>query len=249
MTGPLLLCLHLIPHGVLAGLFFVMGIQALEANGITAKLIFLGRDAALTPPNHPLLKVKRRKAIWWFVGIEIFGFAATFAITQTIAAVGFPVFIMALIPVRIMLLPKIFTPEELDALDEPTASPFTMESCGGIHGQNAYEPDADSGEETEVSRQVPSEPDRPPLTRLKSADHHTRHDDGIFPYPGSPRKSQESIPELGKIRSGGEEGTPSRRRNTMSLSRGENPRRSLGRNPTSDSDHHDFAEYSTRSNH
>ena len=46
MTGPLLVVLHLIPQGVLAGLFFIMGIQALESNGITAKILFLARDAS-----------------------------------------------------------------------------------------------------------------------------------------------------------------------------------------------------------
>ncbi|KAL2887807.1 putative transporter [Ceratocystis lukuohia] len=147
MTGPLLDVLHLIPHGVLAGLFFVMGVQALEGNGITEKLIFLAQDRQLTPKNHPLRAcvrpgshgVMRNRAIWLFVAIELVGFGATFAITQTIAAVGFPVFIMLLIPVRTLLLPRVFTPEELAALDGPAASPFTMESAGGIHGYQGSE--------------------------------------------------------------------------------------------------------------
>ncbi|KAI9742949.1 MAG: hypothetical protein M1835_002992, partial [Candelina submexicana] len=41
MSGPLLVVLHLIPRGVLAGLFFIMGVQALEGNGITLKMLFL----------------------------------------------------------------------------------------------------------------------------------------------------------------------------------------------------------------
>lgn len=149
MTGPLLVCLHLIPHGVLAGLFFVMGVQALEGNGITVKLVFLVRDSSLTPPNHPLLRVRRRWAIWAFVAIELIGFGATFAITQTIAAIGFPVFIMALIPIRAALLPKLFTAEELDALDAPTASDFTMESCGGVPRRDPYDSEASGAEGAE----------------------------------------------------------------------------------------------------
>lgn len=147
MTGPLLVCLHLIPHGVLAGLFFVMGVQALQANGITAKLLFLARDRSLTPSGHPLLRIRRRGAIWAFAAIELVGFGATFAITQTIAAVGFPVIIMALIPARTLLLPRLFSAEELDALDAPTASPFTMESCGGIHGRDPYDSEESGGTE------------------------------------------------------------------------------------------------------
>lgn len=135
MTGPLLTVLHLIPHGVLAGLFFVMGIQALEGNGITAKLLFLARDAALTPATANLARAKiRRSAVWLFVGVELLGFAATFAITQTVAAVGFPVFIFALIPLRALVLPRLLTPKELAVLDAPTASPFTMEGIGGAWG-------------------------------------------------------------------------------------------------------------------
>jgi len=209
MTGPLLVCLHLVPHGVLAGLFFVMGIQALEANGITNKLLFLGRDKALTPPNHPLLKIRRRRAVWFFVAVELVGFGATFAITQTIAAVGFPVFIMALIPVRTLLLPRWFTEEELSVLDEPTASPFTMESCGGIHGLDAYDSDASGGGGR--------------LDKKASESHHGvggllgsavrrgsgQHEDGVSAYPGASRKSRDSLRE-----------TATRRRHARSNSRG-----------------------------
>ncbi|PUU74025.1 HCO3 transporter family-domain-containing protein [Tuber borchii] len=130
MTGPLLVVLALIPQGVLAGLFFVMGLQALEANGITLKLLFLFRDDSLTSAGEPLKRC-RKGAVWAFVALELVGFGATFAITQTIAAIGFPVFIFLLIPARTLILPNYFTPEELGVLDAPTASPFTLESVGG----------------------------------------------------------------------------------------------------------------------
>ncbi|KAI9729628.1 MAG: hypothetical protein M1818_008475 [Claussenomyces sp. TS43310] len=137
MTGPLLIVIGLIPQGVLAGLFFVMGVQALEGNGITLKMLFLARDKTLTPASEPLKRIKRRLAVWVFVAIQLLGFGATFAITQTIAAVGFPIIILLLIPVRTFLLPKWFTQEELSALDAPTASPFTMISVGGNFGEIA----------------------------------------------------------------------------------------------------------------
>lgn len=135
MSGPLLIVLHLIPQAVLAGLFFVMGIQALEANGITLKLLFLLRDKHLTRRADPLTRLQRRWVLWAFVGLELIGFGATFAITQTIAAIGFPVFILLYIPMRTWLMPLVFTQHELAILDAPTASPFTMESVGGNHGQ------------------------------------------------------------------------------------------------------------------
>lgn len=147
MSGPLLIVLHLIPQGVLAGLFFVMGIQALEGNGITVKLLFLCRDKTLTSASEPLKRIRRR-AVWIFVAIQLFGFGATFAVTQTVAAVGFPIIILALIPVRTWVLPRYFSGEELGILDAPTASPFTMVSVGGNHGEDGEE--EESGETTEV---------------------------------------------------------------------------------------------------
>jgi hypothetical protein len=136
MTGPLLVVLHLIPQGVLAGLFFVMGVQALEGNGITVKILFLLKDRSLTPASDPLKRIKRRLAIWAFVAIQLIGFGATFAITQTIAAVGFPIIILLLIPFRTWVLPRWFLDEELRILDAPTASPFTMISVGGNFGES-----------------------------------------------------------------------------------------------------------------
>jgi hypothetical protein len=147
MSGPLLSVLHLIPHGVLAGLFFVMGIEALAANGITAKLAYLFSERGVAAPDGPdaaaLRRLPRQRAVWAFVAVELVGFAATFAITQTVAAVGFPVFIMALIPVRALLLPRWFTEDELAALDGPTASPFIMEGISG-----ARRPSVGVGSET-----------------------------------------------------------------------------------------------------
>ncbi|CAP73087.1 uncharacterized protein PODANS_2_5000, partial [Podospora anserina S mat+] len=130
MTGPLLSVLHLIPQGVLAGLFFIMGFQALEGNGITLKLVYLLQERRLRPRDSPLRGCPDKK-IWLFVGLELLGFAATFAITQTVAAVGFPVFIILLIPVRAVVLPRWLGEGELGVLDGPTASEFTMINCGG----------------------------------------------------------------------------------------------------------------------
>ncbi|KAJ7043835.1 HCO3 transporter family-domain-containing protein [Mycena alexandri] len=131
LSGPFLHVLHLIPRGVLAGLFWFMGADALRGNGITQKLLYFIRDKNLTPSDDPLRKV-RKSRILLFVAVQLVGFGATFAITQTIAAIGFPVIIMLLIPLRVLVVPRLpFTPEELAILDGPAASSFTMESVGG----------------------------------------------------------------------------------------------------------------------
>jgi len=131
LTGPFLHILNLIPRGVLAGLFWFMGADALQGNGITLKILYLIRDKALTSPDEPLRKVRKSRLLL-FIAVQLVAFGATFAITQTIAAIGFPVIILLLVPIRTMLVPHLpFTPEEIAILDGPTASPFTMESVGG----------------------------------------------------------------------------------------------------------------------
>ncbi|VDC04592.1 unnamed protein product [Peniophora sp. CBMAI 1063] len=131
LTGPFLHVLGLIPRGVLAGLFWYMGLDALAANGITKRLFFLLSDRKRTPTDEPLRRV-RKSRILLFIGVQLIGFGATFAVTQTIAAIGFPVIIAFLLPLRTLIIPRLpFTTEELAILDGPTASPFTMESVGG----------------------------------------------------------------------------------------------------------------------
>lgn len=146
MTGPLLIVVGLIPQGVLAGLFFVMGVQALEGNGITLKLLYLFSDKSLTQ-QHPLRAVGRISRVWLFVALELAFFAAAFAVTQTVAAIGFPIILLLPIPFRAWVMPHMFRPSELDALDAQTASPFTMESVGGARegiGQDSHDYDDSS---------------------------------------------------------------------------------------------------------
>ena len=182
MSGSLLVVLHLIPQGVLAGLFFVMGIQALQGNGITLKMLYLCRDRALTSAAQPLSRITRKQAIWYFVALELIGFGATFAITQTIAAVGFPIIILLLIPVRTFVLPKYFTPHELSILDAPTASPFTMESVGGNFGEGNLEhtsPDEITPEHssTAIERGDSVSSSRPPALHSRSSFRSSLHPD------------------------------------------------------------------------
>ncbi|KAK9257439.1 HCO3 transporter family-domain-containing protein [Lipomyces tetrasporus] len=126
MSGPLLVVLGLVPQAVLAGLFWIMGLTALQGNGIVLKIYYLCKDRALTLPTDPLRRV-RLGSIYVFVAIELVAFGATFAITQTIAAVGFPA-ILLLFAAFATVLPRIFGADELRVLDEPTASEVTMAS-------------------------------------------------------------------------------------------------------------------------
>merc|ERR1711964_17783 len=100
MTGPLLTVLHLMPRAIFSGVFFIVGWGSIESNGIVKKILFLIREKRFQQPDDPLLKVRKR-AICHFIGWQLLGWACTVAISQTIAAIGFPVLIVAFDPVAV----------------------------------------------------------------------------------------------------------------------------------------------------
>ena len=60
-----------------------MGADALRVNGISQKFYYLFRDKKLTPKDDPLRRVRKSRLIL-FLTVQLIGFGATFAITQTI---------------------------------------------------------------------------------------------------------------------------------------------------------------------
>ncbi|RAL03312.1 anion exchange family protein [Aspergillus ibericus CBS 121593] len=131
MTGPLLIVLHTMPAAVFAGVFFIVGWGSIESNGMLQKTIFLLRENRFIQRDEPLLRVKRRK-ILLYISCQAIGVAACVAISQTIAAIGFPILIIALIPFRVWTIPKWFSQEELDILDDLTANnTAVLASLGG----------------------------------------------------------------------------------------------------------------------
>ncbi|KAI1870875.1 hypothetical protein JX265_005915 [Neoarthrinium moseri] len=131
MTGPLLVVLHTMPAAVFAGVFFVVGWGSIESNGIVQKLVFLSSEERFLQRDEPLLTVRRRK-IWAYIGLQALGVAATVAISQTIAAVGFPVLIILLIPLRTYLMPRWFSLHELQVVDDLTCTnKAVLASLGG----------------------------------------------------------------------------------------------------------------------
>lgn len=131
MTGPLLIVLHTMPAAVFAGVFFTVGWGSVGGNGIIKKAIFLLLEDRFVARDEPLRIVKRRKITLW-IASQVFGVAACVAISQTIAAIGFPVLIIALIPWRVWIIPKWFSQEELDVLDDLTANnTAVLESMSG----------------------------------------------------------------------------------------------------------------------
>ncbi|PSN67929.1 anion exchange family protein [Corynespora cassiicola Philippines] len=131
MTGPLLVVLGTMPAAVFGGVFFVVGWGSIETNGILQKLIFLQSESRFVQSTDPLSNIPRRRIIL-YIALQIFGVAITVAISQTIAAIGFPVLIIGLIPFRTFIMPRWFTGKELEVLDDLTANnKAVLASLGG----------------------------------------------------------------------------------------------------------------------
>jgi boron transporter len=131
MTRPLLVVLSIMPRSVFAGVFFVVGWGSIETNDILQRFVWLLREPRFIQPSDPLLTI-RRSRIGLYLFWQVLGVLSTVAISQTIAAIGFPVLIIALIPLRWKMLPKMFTARELGVLDALTAdNEVVLASLGG----------------------------------------------------------------------------------------------------------------------
>lgn len=126
MSRGLLVCLGQIPQAVLSGLFITMGIQGLTGNQIIHRLIWLFTEERKKDKSKLLQNVPKKKLIL-FLTFSLIGFAGEFAITDTIAAIGFPI-ILLLTVVACLLFPYMFTKEELDILDSNVAQEFTIKN-------------------------------------------------------------------------------------------------------------------------
>ncbi|KAM0216988.1 hypothetical protein ACHAQD_007707 [Fusarium lateritium] len=149
MTGPLLVVLQLMPAAVFAGVFFVVGWGSIESNGILRKLIYLQSEERFIQRDEPMLLIPKRKIIL-YIGLQLAGVAACVAVSHTLAAIGFPVLIILLIPLRILIVPRWFTLQELQILDDFTATNKTV--LASLGGKPAL-PEGSKGEDWGIERQ------------------------------------------------------------------------------------------------
>lgn len=71
------------PRAVFAGIFIVVGWGSIEGNMITQYTLYLLRDKAMTPDNHPLKNI-RKISVLRFVLVQWFVFGVAYAMSQTI---------------------------------------------------------------------------------------------------------------------------------------------------------------------
>ena len=186
MTRPILVALGTMPRAVFAGVFLVVGWASIESNPIVLRTLSLLQDRSAVPmakSARPPLMQLRRRTIALFVGIQWLFFGMTIAISQTIAAIGFPVIIILMIPCRVYFVPRLFAPHELETLDAPTATaPAVMCSLG------VSQHSAESKREVERSETVNKPPSRTNSTHSSSRASR-RTEPEVEKQPSTPLRS------------------------------------------------------------
>jgi hypothetical protein len=111
--------LILIPKSVLFGVFLYMGFTSMVGNDLFDRLFLWGIWRRAKYPQFDYVKSVSFKRMHCFTAFQVGCMVVLFAMTRIDAAsVAFPFLIGLLVPVRTHLLPKIFTTEELAALDK-----------------------------------------------------------------------------------------------------------------------------------
>ena len=116
LSTPLLRLLGALPQGVLAGMLIYLGVAGLAGSGIVRRAIELasGRKQWIGAGGAAS---RRDAAALSFLQVALVGL--TFGITRSAASLAFPLAIVALVPLRTTLLPRLFGDAAICALDPP----------------------------------------------------------------------------------------------------------------------------------
>ncbi|KUJ09343.1 bicarbonate transporter [Mollisia scopiformis] len=107
--------LGLTPTSVLAGLFLFMGEQSLAVNPILYRFFYMLTPASELPPLPK--GVKNYRGIHAYTIVQIVMTGIIFYVTLTVAAPAFPIIIIAMVPVRLLLMNRFWGRETLRFVD------------------------------------------------------------------------------------------------------------------------------------
>ncbi|XP_058419098.1 solute carrier family 4 member 11 isoform X1 [Diceros bicornis minor] len=111
--------LQWIPKPVLYGLFLYIALTSIDGNQLFERMALLLKDQTSYPPTHYIRRVPQRK-IHYFTGLQVLQLLLLCAFgmsTLPYMKMIFPLIMMAMIPIRYNLLPRIIEAKYLDAMD------------------------------------------------------------------------------------------------------------------------------------
>uniref|UniRef100_A0A3B5R7L6 Anion exchange protein n=1 Tax=Xiphophorus maculatus TaxID=8083 RepID=A0A3B5R7L6_XIPMA len=125
--------LRQIPLAVLFGIFLYMGVMSLNGIQLTERLILLLMPPKYHPDQNYVRKVRTLR-MHLFTLVQLTCLSLLWVVMATAAALAFPFMLLLTIPLRMLLLPRLFSPRELLSLDADDAEPHLEEK----EGQDEY---------------------------------------------------------------------------------------------------------------
>ncbi|KAM9775579.1 anion exchange protein 2b isoform X1 [Syngnathus typhle] len=121
--------LRKIPLAVLFGIFLYMGVMSLNGIQLSERMMLL-----LMPPkyhpDHSYVRKVRTLRMHLFTCIQMVCLGVLWAVMSTQASLAFPFVLILTVPVKMFLLPRIFTSREMLSLDADDAEPtFDEREC------------------------------------------------------------------------------------------------------------------------
>ena len=154
--------LKLIPVPVLYGVFLFMGLVSLGSNQFWGRMLMFFMQPSKYPVQ-PYTQYMKPTRMHLFTSIQLFFFALLYTVKsiKTIA-IAFPICIALCIPIRLYVLPKIFTQDELILID---SDPQTVKLWIAQHlAQEEAEPLVveDTNDKTQETGDLESQPENSP---------------------------------------------------------------------------------------
>lgn len=122
-----------IPIAVLFGIFLYMGVMSLNGIQLTERILLL-----LMPPkyhpDHTYVRKVRTLRMHLYTAVQVVCLAVLWAVMSTIVSLAFPFLLILTVPVKMFVLPRIFTSREMQCLDADEAEPSFDEK----EGQDEY---------------------------------------------------------------------------------------------------------------
>ncbi|XP_060755922.1 anion exchange protein 2-like isoform X2 [Neoarius graeffei] len=121
--------LSLIPLAVLFGIFLYMGVMSLNGIQLSERIKLLLMPTKYHPDEIYVRKVRTLR-MHLFTGVQLVCLAVLWAVMSTVASLAFPFVLILTVPLRMLILPRIFNTREMQCLDADDAEPTFDEKEG-----------------------------------------------------------------------------------------------------------------------